>query len=312
MNTIMKKIFLFPIFILLALVSMAQQEALYTHYMFNSLEMNPAYAGSRGCMSFVALHRSQWAGFDGAPTTQSFGMNSPILGGKMGLGLSYNGDRIGPIRSSMFSLSGSYIAKLNENTTMAFGLNSGFQSVNANLSDLNLYEVNDASFLGNASSKLTPNFGAGVFIQNQKFYFGVSSPRILETRFVANKDNGLELLQSKRHYYVTAGAIMPLGKQVQFKPSILMKTVPGAPAQLDATAMFVFHEKFWTGISSRSGDALGALIGFNFNDNLQVGYAYDWSYAFGQHAGRSGSHEVVLRYELTYKQVAKIKSPRYF
>jgi type IX secretion system PorP/SprF family membrane protein len=308
----MKKIILIPVFILLVWSASAQQEALYTHYMFNTLEMNPAYAGSRGCMSFVALHRSQWAGFDGAPTTQSFGMNSPLLNGKLGVGLNYNGDRIGPVRSSMFSLAGAYIAKLNENTTMSFGINGGFQSVNANLSNLNLYEVDDASFLGNAASKLTPNFGAGIFLQNQKWYFGLSSPRILETKFLSAQDKDLELLQSKRHYYVTAGAMLPMTKQIQFKPSILMKTVPGAPIQLDATAMFVFNDKFWTGVSSRSGDALGALIGFNFNENLQVGYAYDWSYAFGQHAGRSGSHEIVLRYELTYKQVAKIKSPRYF
>jgi len=308
----MKKVFLLPIFILLAWASQAQQEALYTHYMFNTLELNPAYAGSRGCMSFVALHRSQWAGFDGAPTTQSFGMNSPILNGKLGVGLNYNGDRIGPIRSSLISLAGAYIARLNENTTMSLGINGGFQSVNANLSDLNLYEVNDASFLGNAASKLTPNFGAGVFLQNQKWYLGLSSPRILETKFLSAENNGLELLQSKRHYYMTAGSILPLNKQIQFKPSVLLKTVPGAPVQIDVTAMFVFNDKFWTALSSRSGDALGALVGFNFNENLQVGYAYDWSYAFGQHAGRSGSHEVVLRYELTYKQVAKIKSPRYF
>lgn len=308
----MKKVFLLPIFILLAWASQAQQEALYTHYMFNTLELNPAYAGSRGCMSFVALHRSQWAGFDGAPTTQSFGMNSPILNGKLGVGLNYNGDRIGPIRSSLISLAGAYIARLNEYTTMSFGINGGFQSVNANLSDLNLYEVNDASFLGNAASKLTPNFGAGVFLQNQKWYLGLSSPRILETKFLSAQNNGLELLQSKRHYYMTAGSILPLSKQIQFKPSVLLKTVPGAPVQIDVTAMFVFNDKFWTALSSRSGDALGALVGFNFNENLQVGYAYDWSYAFGQHAGRSGSHEVVLRYELTYKQVAKIKSPRYF
>ncbi len=308
----MKKIILIPVFILLVWSASAQQEALYTHYMFNTLEMNPAYAGSRGCMSFVALHRSQWAGFDGAPTTQSFGMNSPLLNGKLGVGLNYNGDRIGPVRSSMFSLAGAYIAKLNENTTMSFGINGGFQSVNANLSNLNLYEVDDASFLGNAARQLIPNIGAGIFLPNQKWYFGLSSPRILETKFLSAQDKDLELLQSKRHYYVTAGAMLPMTKQIQFKPSILMKTVPGAPIQLDATAMFVFNDKFWTGVSSRSGDALGALIGFNFNENMQVGYAYDWSYAFGQHAGRSGSHEIVLRYELTYKQVAKIKSPRYF
>lgn len=308
----MKKIILIPFLLLLSLVTIAQQEALYTHYMFNTLELNPAYAGSRGCMSFVALHRSQWAGFDGAPTTQSFGINTPILNGTFGVGMNYNGDRIGPIRSSLFSVSGAYIARLNQNTTMSLGLNGGFQSVNANLSDLNIYEVNDASFLGNAASKLTPNFGAGIFIQNQKWYFGLSSPRILESNFVTADENALKLLKTERHYYAIGGMIMPLSKQVQFKPSVLVKTVPGAPVQLDATAMFVFNDKFWSGLSARSGDALGALIGFNFNENFQVGYAYDWSYALGQHSGRSGSHEVVLRYELTYKQVEKIKSPRYF
>jgi type IX secretion system PorP/SprF family membrane protein len=100
----MKNIIVILIVALSVGASRAQQEAMFTHYMFNTLEINPAYAGSRGCMSFVGLHRSQWAGFDGAPVTQTISMNSPVYKENFAMGLSYNGDRIGPIKSNVFSL----------------------------------------------------------------------------------------------------------------------------------------------------------------------------------------------------------------
>lgn len=56
----------------------AQQDAQYTQYMFNTMSVNPAYAGSRGQLSIAALYRSQWVGLDGAPKTQTLNLHSPI------------------------------------------------------------------------------------------------------------------------------------------------------------------------------------------------------------------------------------------
>lgn len=68
---------LFAIAMLLSNTVQSQQDAQYTQYMYNTVSVNPGYAGSRGHISIAALHRSQWVGLDGAPTTQTLNLHSP-------------------------------------------------------------------------------------------------------------------------------------------------------------------------------------------------------------------------------------------
>ena len=67
MNTV-KKIILI-ILMLGPLMVFAQQDALFTQYMYTKLEFNPAYAGSHDGLSLDLLGRFQWVGIEGAPQT---------------------------------------------------------------------------------------------------------------------------------------------------------------------------------------------------------------------------------------------------
>ena len=297
---------------LINIVATAQQEAMYTHFMFNTLEINPAYAGSRGCMSFVGLNRLQWAGFDGAPITQTISMNTPVYKENFAMGLSYNGDKIGPIKSNVFNVMGTYMMKINENTKLSFGLNGGFHSILSTIDQLGLTSAADEAFLNSNRSRMTPNFGFGTYCYSQKWYAGISSPRIIENTYYVKGTREDKMLKTKRHYYLIMGGIFNVNDQIQLRPSALVKSVPGAPVQLDLSLQAIYNDLFWVGAMTRSGDAVGAMMGFNINSNLQLGYSYDFSYSWSRYASRAGSHEVVLRYDLNYGNEPKVKSPRYF
>ena len=103
-------------------MSFAQQDAQYTQYMYNTININPAYAGSRGVMSFFGLHRTQWVGLDGAPVTNAFSMNTPIEFTNLGLGLSFVNDRIGPTSENTISADVSYSVQTSENYKLSIGV----------------------------------------------------------------------------------------------------------------------------------------------------------------------------------------------
>ena len=96
------------------------------------------------------------------------------------------------------------------------------------------------------------------------------------------------------------------------KPTTLVKFTKGAPIEADLTASVLYKNKVWGGLMFRSGDALGVLIGMHVNDQLAIGYSYDWSYGNRTFKYNGGSHEIMLMYDLIYKDKSKIRSPRYF
>jgi len=305
-------LFIFLLIFSAGLKVQAQQDPMFTHYMDNTLIVNPAYAGSRDALSFTALHRSQWVNFDGAPTTQTFNMHGPTKSGKVGLGLSVLNDKIGPTQNTSAYVDFAYIIKTSEKGRLALGLNAGINYMRTDLTTLKLDNQNDASFQYNLSSRLLPNFGAGIYYYLPRFYIGVSVPKLLENNFYTNSiSGGLSLKNDQRHYTLIAGTVVSLSKNVELKPTILVKATMGAPIQGDVTATFIFHKKFLLGAMYRSLDAAGALVGFNITDQFHIGYSYDWSFANQTVKYNAGSHEILLRYDLIFNKT-KVRSPRYF
>lgn len=290
----------------------AQQDPMFTHYMDNTLMVNPAYAGSRDALSFTALHRSQWVNFDGAPVTQTFNMHGPTKNNKVGLGLSVLNDKIGPSRNTAAYIDFAYIIKTGEKGRLALGISGGVNYLRTDLTRLRLDEQNDASFNYNISSRLLPNFGAGIYYHLPRFYIGLSVPKLLENNFYTNSiSGGLSLKNDQRHYTLIAGTVFSLSEHVELKPTILVKATYGAPVQGDVSASFIFYRKFLLGAMYRSMDAAGALVGFNLSDQFHIGYSYDWSFANKTVKYNAGSHEVLLRYDMIFNKT-KVRSPRYF
>ncbi len=299
------------IIIILLLVSIscfAQQEAQYTQYMYNTTNINPAYAGNRGILSVFGLHRTQWVGLDGAPTTNAFSINTPIVNSNVGMGLSFINDNIGASNENIISADISYAIPTSETFRLSFGLKATANLLNIDYSKLNQYDSFDSKFQNNVNNKFTPNLGAGVYFNSDKLYLGFSIPNFFDT---ANfNDDIAETVNQKMHYYFIGGYVFDLSSKVKFKPAFLTKAVEGSPLQLDLSGNFLFNDKFVLGAAWRWNAAASMMAGFQITDGLFAGYGYDLETTNLKHYN-SGSHEIFLRFEL-FKKPEKVISPRFF
>jgi type IX secretion system PorP/SprF family membrane protein len=309
----MRKLILILNIIFIGIGLKAQQDPMFTHYAFNTLAINPAYAGTRDVLTLTGLHRSQWVSFSGAPITQTFTLHTPVFNGKVGLGLSVINDKIGPTNTSSFYFDFSYKIKINEKAKLSFGLKGGLNLKKTDLTSLNTYDNNDPLFVEDIKSDFLPNFGFGMYYYTEKFYIGASIPKLLENDFTENTVSGsIDLASEKKHYFLIMGAVFNISENVKLKPTSFLKITNGAPITGDITANFIFMDRFWIGAMFRTGDAFGALAGINITDQLAVGYSFDWSTTNKTFKYNAGSHEIMIRYDVLFRENKMIRSPRYF
>ena len=303
------KFILIVTFILLnTTMSVAQQDAQYTQFMYNTINVNPAYAGSRGVLSVFGMYRAQWVGLEGAPNTAAASIHSPIENSRVGLGLTVSNDQIGISERNTVSTDFSYTINTSDSYKLSFGLKGSASLLNVDYNKLNKYDKNDPKFQNNIDNQFSPNIGAGVYYHSDKLYAGVSVPFILETKHF--DDNTNSVAKDALHYYFIGGYVFDVSESTKFKPAFLIKSVKGAPLQADLTANFMFHDKFVVGGAWRWSAAVSGLVGFQVDSNWFVGYTYD-SDTTKLANYNSGSHEIFLRYEFKGKQ-EKIISPRFF
>lgn len=285
----------------------AQQDAQYTQYMYNTINVNPAYAGSRGVMSIFGLHRTQWVGLEGAPVTNAFSVNTPINNSNLGLGVSLVNDRIGPTSDNTFSADLSYTIQASDIYKLSFGIKASANFFNLDLSKLNPSNPNDNN-LQPFDNEFSPNFGAGVYLHSDKMYFGLSVPNFLQDK--KYNDNEFAVFEERMTFYAIGGYVFDLSDSIRFKPAFLTKAVQGAPLQVDLSGNFLFFERFILGAAYRWDAAFSGMAGFQITDGLLIGYGYDRE-TTNLRNFNSGSHEVFLRFEL-FNKVKKLVSPRFF
>jgi len=300
------KLFFFVI-MFVTIAGYAQQDAQFTQYMYNTININPAYAGSRGALSIFALHRDQWVGLDGAPKTNTVSVNTPINNSNIGIGLSLVNDKIGPTNENQISADVSYTIPTSETWKLSFGIKATADIFNLDVTKLNPETAGDPQFQ-NFNSDFSPNIGAGVYWRSDKAYIGLSVPNFIETN--RYDDNDVAIYKDKMNYYLMAGYVFDLSYDLKFKPALLTKMVEGAPLQVDVSANFMFFEKFTVGVAYRWSAAISAMVGFQITDGLYVGYGYD-NETTNLKNYNSGSHEIFLRYEI-FKNNGKITTPRFF
>lgn len=306
--------------------------------MFNGLAYNPAFAGSPGYMSARMIYRNQWWAFEGAPTTQSFTIHSPVRE-RVGVGLAVMNDKVGSTGTT--SVFGSYAYHIDFGKgRLAIGLQAGVINWRADWDDLKFRDPRglDQSFNENPTRWL-PNFGAGVFYYAPKYYIGFSVPHMLESDL--NKtvnENAIKWAKLYRHFFFTTGAAIPIsGDMMIFKPSIMIKSVGllssfstdpsdpnrvGAPAEFDIDLSVLFYEAVWFGMSFRSAfaakqfggtssfDSADVWAAYYLHNGLRIGLSYDYTLTQLQDYAK-GSFELMLGYDMTY-DVKKVTTPRYF
>jgi type IX secretion system PorP/SprF family membrane protein len=291
-----------------AVVSHAQQDAQFTQYMYNTINVNPAYAGSRGALSIFALHRTQWVGLDGAPVTNAVSVNTPLNGSNLGLGVSLINDRIGPTHENTVSADLSYTIPTSETFKLSIGVKGTANLFDLNISELDPLDQGDESLQN--YNKFTPNIGAGIYLHSDKAYVGFSIPNFLETNRFSDSNNDVKIFKEKVNYYLIGGYVFDLNSYLKFKPAFISKLVEGAPLQMDISGNFMFNDKFVVGVAYRWSAAMSAMVGFQVSDGLYIGYGFD-NETTNLKNYNSGSHEIFLRYEI-FKNINKITTPRFF
>lgn len=306
----MNKIYITALLALFSLTkSNAQQDPNYTQYMYNQSVINPAYAGSREGLSLGLLHRNQWSGLNGAPTTTTFFGNGRV-GKNVGLGLSVISDKIGPVTENNVYADFSYTLKLERGHKLALGLKAGMTMQQADFfSEIYDYvpDPNDPAFAENTSQSFF-NIGAGAFYYTDKYYIGLSVPNFLQNTYV--EKNNRKFGSDVMHMFLTGGYVFDLNEDWKLKPSAMLKMASGAPLSTDVSLNTMYANKLEFGLTYRLEDSVGAMINYAVMPNLRIGYAYDYVTSDLKVAATS-SHEVILLFDLFFKKRVS-SSPRYF
>jgi type IX secretion system PorP/SprF family membrane protein len=285
----------------------SQQDPQYTQYMYNTMSVNPAYAGQRETLSITGLYRSQWVGIDGAPETLTFGVHTPLRNERIGLGLSIVNDRLGPVNEFNVNANFAYTIPLNDDDTkLSFGVKGGIHLLTSDWSKGVQQQIGDPTFADDLSV-FSPTIGAGLYLHTRKWYIGLSVPNFIDTEHF--DDAQVSIAKERMNYYFIAGYVFDINDNLKFKPSTFVKAVSGSPIIADISANFLFSEKLTLGAAWRWDDSLSALAGFQISERLYVGYAYDATIT-DLNNYNSGSHEIMLRFEL--QKIGRMLSPRFF
>lgn len=300
-----------------------QQLPQFSQYMFNGLHINPGYAGYKGQPYIQSTYRSQWVNLPGAPETLTVTGDFSANEGRMGFGASILTDQVGPARTSAGLLSYAYRIQTGHESFLGLGLSAGVSEYSIDGSMFNPNDFDDPNIPEGKVSLLTPNMNTGVFFHTPRFYAGLSAYNLvgkksLETEAVA-------LAYHQVHYYLTAGVLLPLSENVQFKPSFLLRTAEQGPSNLDVNGMFLFMERLWLGASYRSNikinsewasgnlskrNAVAFIAEVFATENLRLGYAYDHN-TNALSSYKNSSHEVSLGFYIAPKNI-RMNNPRWF
>lgn len=250
----------------------AQLDPLYNQYFFNQAIINPAYTGVHDVFNATAISRTQWAGVEGAPTTNTLNVSSSAFKNKVGLGANLIYDTYGINANTEFSLAYSYKISTSTGNIFSMGLQAGLVNYNYNYSRLNLQYVDDISLLNPQLNAIKENFGVGFWYMSKNYYVGLSVPRLLDIRI---DDGSTENTRYRRHYYLSAGYVFDQLFSLKFKPSILLMYVDNENYALDLNASFLLNETLWVGASLRNFGTIGLNTQMKVGETLKFGYAFE-------------------------------------
>jgi type IX secretion system PorP/SprF family membrane protein len=298
------------VLMLIPKAAFAQQDPNYTQYMYNTMSVNPAYAGSRDVLSATGLHRSLGLGTKGSPYTQTLAVHSPLKNEQVGLGLSIVNDVVGPASQTMVDVNVAYTIYITREQKISFGMKGGIHTMQVDFSqgiskDGN---ANDPSLTN--INLFSPTIGTGLYYHTNNYYIGVAVPDfLLNATYIRAQDISMFEQNRRLHYYLIAGYVMELNERLDFKPAVLTKIVGGAPVAYDFSANFLLDKRIVMGAAYRLGASVSALLGFQANRNFYFGYAFDYNTS-PMRLLNGTAHELMIRYEMLKPK--KIQSPRFF
>jgi type IX secretion system PorP/SprF family membrane protein len=264
-----KSLLLIGFFLCASFISFSQTDPLYAQYLNNPVLLNPAYTGFTNVVAGSVGIRKQWAGFDGSPVTYNATIHS-TLNNQMGAGLIVVKDEIGANSNTEVHATYSYKLDL-DNKSLSFGLQGGIVNFKSSNGELNPYDPSDPIFYGNQNIT-KPSFGAGVIVSSDRYFFGLSMPRMLNAKTTFDD---VEADLYARHFYGMAAYVIFLNERVRVKPSVLVKGVSGSPLSADVNVAFNIDEKYTFGAFTRNINTYGLLAQMKLGENYRFGYVFE-------------------------------------
>lgn len=296
----MKKFLYITVIVLLVFNIQAQQLPQYTQYMLNDLAINPAVAGKDNYADVRSNNRYQWVGLTDAPRTYMLTLHSPLKNRHMGLGTHVYTDIVGPTRRVGINVAYAYHIKIAEKTRLSLGLNAGIQQWGIDGHKLHLHDAGDDNLLTQYQTKIVPDFGAGLYVHNDKWYLGFSAPQLYQSPIKLYKD-GDDKGTLVTHFILNGAYKFDINDDFKVEPSFLVKYANPTPLEIDLGARVIYQEQVWLGVGYRHHDAITALIGFMYKNYLMIGYSYDYT-TTNLKKYSSGTHELMLGLRFSRKQ----------
>jgi len=272
----------------------AQQDPLYSQYLFNVMVINPAYAGLNENTNISFNSRLQWSGIEGSPITNTLSANSSFFGGKSGIGMIMMVDKLGINNNTEGHLAYAYHLK-GVKSALSFGLQAGFISRKFNFDELNLRVGDDPYFDPNLVAQSKLNFGAGMLYTKENLMLGVSIPRIMNNNYF---EGTTDVGRYQRHYYFMGAYLLKLKSELMFKPAALVKSVPGSPISIDLNANFMYRNMYWAGVYTRNFNSYGLMGQVEFADAYRLGYSFELLSKGSTNIRALSTHEIVLSVDL--------------
>ncbi|UZH54307.1 type IX secretion system membrane protein PorP/SprF [Salinimicrobium tongyeongense] len=307
------KIFTVVCIALFSLKGNAQQDPMYTQYMYNMSVINPAYAiDDLGILNVGGIYRNQWAGMEGAPETANFFAHTG-LSERLEAGISIVHDEIGDIvKENNLYADVAYVLPVSETSKLSFGVKAGVTFFDANLTALETGN-NQVDPAAQNLSEVFPNFGVGAYWFGDKYYVGLSAPNLFTSKHLENKTGLARLGEENIHYFLTGGYVFDLNPNLKLKPAFMARAVEGAPLSVDITANVLLYNRFEAGVAYRFDETVSGLVNFRVTPELRIGYAYD--YTTGNLSDfNDGTHEIMVLFDLDLLGLSKgyNVSPRFF
>jgi len=287
----------------------SQQDPVYAQYMNNLLTIQPAYAGLSGTLNCTGISRAQWIGFDGAPNTNTLTISGPIQRYSIGLGLSIVNDKWGPIKQNGVYVDYAYRVQIISDQYLSFGLKGGFNLYQADLTNLAIWDHPDRVFMYDVRSRFLPNMGAGLLWHSDKFFLGVSIPKVIRNSL--QNQEGTKSYREVYHIYGMAGKVFILDRWLKMKPTALYRWAERTPSFVDLALSFLLYDQVWIGATYRIQNSAGFIFQYHVNSQLKFGYAYDRT-TFNPTQVNSGTHEFLISYDFLTLRRGQHITPRYF
>jgi type IX secretion system PorP/SprF family membrane protein len=317
----------FILFILVNLAAKAQQEPLFSNYMFLRTVTNPSFVGAEKTINATFCNRTMFAGFEGKPVTSTFGVEAPVelFGKRTGIGILMMNDKIGFQQLVKVDLSFAYHHNL-KNGSMGFGLTLGLNNYsidptwNTDITedDVHRWPTSGDPLLPSKFSTLDFGIGCGAYYETQQYYLGFSASNLNRANISNTTATNEEIVYL---YYTTeyklSGAynIEMHDPLFDLRPSFVLRSDLAAYI-LDLNATIFYKKRYWAGLGLRVSPvniaSFTLLGGTELVNGLNVGYALDINTSSMIYGGAT-SHEVIITYSFNIdtKRSMKYKSVRY-